>query len=121
MEYERKGKDYRAMLAAVLPDKQPITAAPDITALERRADEQNVDIGEVILREREKRYKAIDNEGNVYLMGNPAAWSYANAFSHGVKRAPKELVLTATEAKKSAKRGAKKPVELPETEQLNCF
>jgi len=121
MEYERKGKDFRALLAAVLPDKTPINAAPDMGELERRADALKLDIVEVVKTEREKRYKAIDGAGNVYLMGNPAAWAFTMDSSRGVRRPPQELVLDAAAAKKAAKRGTNKAVELPEAEQLNCF
>ena len=67
----------RSALDDVLPDYQPISKAPDAADLAAIAQRTGVSLEEVMNAERRKKYKALDNvTGGVYLIQNPAAWTF---------------------------------------------
>ncbi len=63
-----KGNDRSSILAAVLPEYQTISSAPTGPS----NVEENPEAWK--RREQDKRYKAIDRDGNIFLITNPACW-----------------------------------------------
>jgi len=67
----------KSILEGVLMEYEPISKAPSLGELERRAAVNGIEVEYVLKREAEKRYKAVDlASGSVYLVQNPAAWSW---------------------------------------------
>lgn len=61
-----------SQLDGVLPNLKPISQAPRLSELEALAEKLQQPLEQIISEERKNRYKAIDSQGNVFIMANPA-------------------------------------------------
>lgn len=114
MGYEAPSKIHT--LDQVLPEYKKISEAPtSVSGWSPRAK----------ALEAERRYKSIDRFGNIYLIQNPACWSFredANENGGKVFKQQKELVLTAADVNAEIKKHTKaKRNEEKETEAATSF
>lgn len=65
-----------AQLDDILPEYKSVSQMPTIAELVYWADKKEVNVDTAISAERRKKYKAIDGEGMVWLVRNPAVWEY---------------------------------------------
>lgn len=68
-------EEIKNILENTLPEYKRISEAPNRADFEERAEKQGRAVEELLRHEAEKRYKACDRNGNVYLVINPAAWT----------------------------------------------
>lgn len=61
-------------LEVVAPSYKPISQAPTLADLERRSAGSESSLARHVQDERERRYTAIDDSGQVWLITNPATW-----------------------------------------------
>jgi len=61
-------------LEVVVQTHKPISKAPSLADLERRSSGSEASLTRHIEDERERRYSAVDDSGQVWLIANPAVW-----------------------------------------------
>ena len=94
------------MIDDVLPDYEPISKAPTLVDLIRRATNIGVDLDVVLERERDRKYKSLDTAtGAIYLIQNPACW--LNLGNRYVRPKP-EYQCSLTDARKYSGQSPKK-------------
>lgn len=77
-----------SVLDSVLPEYEPISRAPKLSALREQAKGNEDYLNRLIKNERCKLYKSIDSTGIVYLIQNPEVWEWdAKAKAH-IRPAP---------------------------------
>lgn len=66
----------KTLLEAVAPEYKRISEAPRLSAVEAYEDQKGMKAGTLTQSMRQKQYKSMDYEGNVYVIHNPAFWDY---------------------------------------------
>jgi hypothetical protein len=62
------------LLDSVLPEFKKISEAPTRAEIEAEAESLGIPYEEMLKLEAQKKYKAADSSGNIYLIQNSAAW-----------------------------------------------
>lgn len=100
MKPQGSGKSFD--LSSVAVGYEPISKAPTASDLWLKDP-----TGKLLKEEAEKRYKAVDRYGNVYLIQNPAVWEVKIVNGMRIKCRPEpKLILSAAAAEAESKNAA---------------
>jgi len=77
-----------SVLDSVLPEYEPISRAPKLSALKAKAGDNEELLDRLIRSERTRLYKSMDSTGLVFLIQNPEVWEYDAKAKAFIRPAP---------------------------------